>query len=140
MTEDERRKVGAWQDVSRQVLRTAWLELYAEDFRSSVNRAYYAAYQAATAACFLHGDTALFPHGWNNPSHDQLPSLIRNNGDLARETRRKVARLLRQLRTFRENADYRPGISVLRSQALLCAQEATFILEALGVTDNGSNR
>jgi len=139
MTDDERLKVSAWLAVSRQVLRTAWLAFYGEDFRSTVNRAYYASYQAATAACVAHGDGGLFPHGWNNPSHDQLPSLIRNNGTLESETRRKIARLLRELRTFREDADYRPGRTILRAQALHCVQEATFVLEALGVTDNGSN-
>jgi uncharacterized protein (UPF0332 family) len=134
MTEDERRTVAAWQTVSRRVLKTAWLAVYGEDYRSAVNRAYYAAYQAATAACFLHGDSSLFPNGWKNPSHDQLPALIRNNGDLEYEIRQKLARQLRELRTFREDADYRPGRSLLREQALRCTQEAESVLKALGVT------
>jgi uncharacterized protein (UPF0332 family) len=140
MTDDERRIISAWQSVARQVLRTSWLSLYGDDFRSAASRAYYAAYQAATAACFLHGDETLFPHGWNNPSHDQLPGLVRNNGDLEVETRRKIARQLRELRTFREDADYRPGRAIVRAQALHCAQEAESVLKALGVTENEPNR
>jgi uncharacterized protein (UPF0332 family) len=105
----------------------------ADDWRGCANRAYYAAYQAATSACIEHGDT--FEHGWNNPSHEQLPGLIQNNGDLPVAMRRRVRQLLRILRNVRENADYRPGITVDRLEALAAVRSAALVLDLLGVTD-----
>ncbi len=102
------------------------------DFRGCANRAYYAAYHAATAACVEHGDT--FGREWNNPPHEQLPELIQNNGDLPIATRRRVNQLLRPLRNARENADYRPGITVEREDALAALRSATTLLRLLKET------
>lgn len=85
-------------------------------------------YQLATALSVEHGDTSQFPNGWNNPSHDQLPGLVKNNGLLPVADRIVIARLLRQLRTRREDADYRPGYTVNRvvAQTALFESEAVF--------------
>ncbi|GAB4470394.1 MAG: hypothetical protein OHK0029_43210 [Armatimonadaceae bacterium] len=101
--------------------------------RAAVSRFYYAAYQAATAICLRHGDEGQFPQGWNNPSHDQLPDLIRNNGDLTRSVRRTVSRLLRVLRHSREDADYRMGITVNAVTAQDCLYGVVTVLELLEV-------
>ncbi|HET6384026.1 MAG TPA: hypothetical protein VFJ58_11600 [Armatimonadota bacterium] len=53
-----------------------------------------------------------FPAGWNNPSHEQLPDLIGNNGGLTINSRRTVRKMLRALRSLREDADYRMGRTV----------------------------
>ena len=53
-----------------------------DDARSCISRIYYAAYQAAASASLAHGDGTRFPNGWNNPSHEQLPDLVQNNGRL----------------------------------------------------------
>ena len=82
------------------------------DSRSCVSRIYYAAYQAAASVSTAHGDAPQFPPGWNNPSHQQLPDLLQNNGDFTPSARRTAARILRLLRNFREDADYRPGRTV----------------------------
>jgi hypothetical protein len=105
----------------------------AGDWRGCANRSYYAVYQAATSACLEHGDT--FEHGWNNPSHEQLPDLIRNNGDLPVVTRRQIVARLRLLRVTREDADYRPGATVDRVVALTCVRSAADVLELLEVRD-----
>ncbi len=106
------------------------------DSRGTANRSYYSVYQLATCICVLHGDEPLFPHGWNNPSHDQLFDLIQNNGDLSLRTRRTFGTLLYALREARENADYRPGRTVDSEVALRSLQGATQIFRMLGVTQD----
>jgi uncharacterized protein (UPF0332 family) len=128
---EEQESAPFWEVRARQVLETAWLVFHEGDFPSAVSRAYYAAYQAATAACLWHGDSDQFPHEWNNPSHDQLPYLILNNGAFERESRRKVAQALQELRTTRETADYRPGRTIEEVQARTCLQKAERALNRL---------
>ena len=108
--------------------------MYAKnDFRGSANRSYYAAYQAVTAACVEHGDEGQFPAGWNNPSHDQLPDLIKNNGDLELAVRRTIGTNLIVLRRIREDADYRPGRTVDKETTLNRLQRSKRVLELLNM-------
>ena len=119
-----------WIERSRTCLVSAKLLLDEELLRDSVSRSYYAAYSAATGHLIQRGVT--FAHGWNNPSHEQLPDLILNNTGLPRNTRLRLNRSLRLLRQAREDSDYRPGRSVDRALALDClhsAIEAVQILE-----------
>ena len=102
-------------------------------FRDSASRSYYSAYQIATSACIGHGDEKNFPSGWNNPSHEQLPELIKSNGDLPKWDRKEVAHHLRYLRTIREDADYRPGRTVDAGVSLSCLRAAASVLRCLGV-------
>lgn len=120
-----------WRSLSLVGLTSAKLLFDNGDYRGCANRAYYAAYHAATAACVQHSDE--FARGWSNPSHDQLPDLIRSNGDLPVTTRRQIARLLRILREERESADYRPGRTVGPINARDCIHGATTVLELLEV-------
>lgn len=128
-------RAAAWRRTARATLATAKLLRDGEDYRSCVSRAYYAAYQAATAICVAHGDAAQFPQGWNNPSHDQLPDLIMNNGDLPVSARRWVRRILRELRVLRETADYRVGVTVDRGSAVTALIMADSVLVRLEVQD-----
>ena len=132
MTASERRlAVAGWWEVAERTRDTAQLAYNAGDWRSAVSRAYYAAYQAATGVCIAHEDETQFPPGWNNPAHDQLPELLRNNGDLSLPVRRQVTQRLVALRVSRESADYRPGRTVDKSIALECVQQAVLILTLL---------
>jgi uncharacterized protein (UPF0332 family) len=119
--------------MSLATLESAERLFLAQDHRGSVNRSYYAAYQAATSLSVARGDD--FAQGRNNPSHDQLPELIRNNGDLPVVTRRRVSRLLGGLRHAREDADYRPGVTVDRTTALDSLHQSAAVLNLLE-TDN----
>ena len=101
-----------WRRTAYATLETAKRLRESEDRRSCVSRAYYAAYQEATFVCITHGDAVNFPPGWNNPTHEQLPDLIGNNGDLTLSVRRWVRKILRELRALRETADYRMGVTV----------------------------
>lgn len=106
------KKGDLWKRTALVTLDTAKFLRNHSDARSCVSRIYYAAYQAAASVCIAHGDATRFPNGWHNPSHEQLPDLVQNNGDLAPSSRRTAARILRLLRNFREDADYRPGRTV----------------------------
>lgn len=122
-----------WRALSLNGFKSAKLLFDNGDYRGCANRAYYAAYHAAVAASLKYADD--FARGWSNPSHDQLPDLIRNNGDLPVATRRRIARLLRILREERESADYRPGPTIDRENARDCIHGATTVLALLEVLD-----
>jgi uncharacterized protein (UPF0332 family) len=131
---DERgRRVRSWEKRSGRALQSARLLLDAGDYFGCANRAYYAAYQAATSVCVAHGDEANFPTDWNNPTHEQLPGLISNNGTLSSTTRREVRTHLRFLRQIREDADYRPGKTVNREISERCVRFAATVLNLLDV-------
>jgi hypothetical protein len=137
MTGEERRNtVEFWKRSSLVALSSARLLFDTDEYSGCTNRAYYAAYQAGTSVCIAHGDEGNFPPRWNNPSHEQLPDFIRNNGDIPTETRQRVRSILRALRTLREIADYRPGHTLLRSDAVMALRYAAIVLEALEIRDN----
>lgn len=100
-------------------------------WRSSVNRSYYAAYCAVTAE--LVRRNASFPHGRNNPAHEQLPDFVAGNLPLPQSVRRRLRTALRTLRSAREDADYRPAAAVDRTTALSSIRSAVFIQEGLEV-------
>lgn len=123
-----------WRRMSLVALQSARLLLDRSDFRGSVNRAYYAAYQGLTSLSVQRGDP--FGRGWNNPPHEQLPELIRNNGDLTVEVRRMINTQLNFLRNAREDADYRPGITVDRQVAARSLRSAAGILHLAGIQED----
>lgn len=107
----------------------------AGNYRSCTSRCYYSTYQTLTAICVTHGDTGHFPPEWNNPSHEQLPGLILNNGDLIQTDRRTIARLVRSLRYAREDADYRPGRTVDETTARNSIRDMLTVRKILGAED-----
>ncbi|MBC7528162.1 MAG: HEPN domain-containing protein [Chthonomonadaceae bacterium] len=127
-----------WKTLCRQRLKASKILFNAGYYRDSVNRSYYAAFAVATAICVEHGDAVNFPSGWNNPTHEQLPLLMCQNGNLAKTTRQNIGKILRFLRSAREDADYRPGIAVGKSTALDCLRQLTTILRLLGINENDS--
>lgn len=135
-------RAAAWKRTAVSTLATAKLLRDGEDHRSCVSRAYYAAYQAATSVCVAHGDSAQFPAGWNNPTHDQLPDLIMNNGGLNRGARRTVRRILRELRHLREDADYRVAVTVDSTTAVSALLMVSTVFDRLEIeyVDERNNR
>ena len=98
-----------WRDVSRESLDSALLSDGSGLLRASVNRYYFAAYQATTA-CLIYrrltppGDRA----GW---SHEATPDLIIDQLEPLidrRDIRKDLARRLRRLYDLRITADYQP--------------------------------
>lgn len=120
-----------WEEMSLVRLRVAKVLLDAGFYRDSISRSYYAAYCAA-ASC-VRDQEASFAHGFRNPSHEQLPRLILNAGKLPITKRRRLNSVLRVLRRAREDAEYRPFVSITRSFALFSLINANAFVELLGI-------
>ena|ERR1700722_13964679 len=131
-------RAALWGNAALVTLATAKRLRENDDHRSCVSRTYYAAYQAATSVCIAHGDAVNFPPGWNNPTHEQLPDLVGNNGDYPLSTRRVVRRILRELRLLREDADYRMGRTVNAVTVKAALLMASTVFERLEI-EHGSN-
>jgi uncharacterized protein (UPF0332 family) len=121
--------LATWEELSQDSLRAAKLLASQGHLRSSVSRSYYAAYCAIASAATKRGMS--FPHGWNNPSHEQLTNIVTDHLLLPRWTRRRMISRLRLLRRAREDADYRPGAPVDADVARDCLQIASSILKTL---------
>lgn len=77
--------------------------------RGVCGRAYYAAYALVTACL---PDSMKFGRGWKNPEHGRLPSYVHQIPELRVTERQAIRSALRRLRQRREDADYRPAITV----------------------------
>ena len=102
----------AWLDVARMQRASALHLAAAKEARFSraiCSRAYYAAYAATTSQLPSH---IRFGRGWRNPEHAKLPGYVSHIAGLSASGRREVKRGLRRLRHRREDADYRPGVTV----------------------------
>jgi len=126
--------LATWQELSLDCLRAAKM-LAGEGFwRSSVNRSYYAAYCAVTSV--LVARNVRFARGWSNPTHAQLLDLITHNLALPQNVRRRLRKYIRILRQAREDADYRPGISIDRVVSLDYIRNADFVLKELKISED----
>ena len=120
-----------WQDMSRNALGAAQTLLDGEHWRSSASRAYYAAYCAVAGKA--DAQNISYPHGRNNPSHEQINDLVLNNLGLPKNTRFALNKALRRLRKGRKDADYRPHAPLVRGDAVKLFRDAVFVLENTGV-------
>jgi uncharacterized protein (UPF0332 family) len=126
--------VATWEELSRESLRAARVLVGEEYYRSSISGAYYAAYCAVAGELVARGIS--FPHGWNNPAHDQIPEMVAHNLPLERGTRRRVSHGIRRLRGLREDADYRPGVSISRADALECLRLSAWVMKIWRIDDD----
>ena len=111
-----------WRDLSEDSLSAAETLLREGRYRSSVSRAYYAAYCAATHE--IAQNVTTFSHGWNNPPHEAVPNYVQNNLTLAHFKKNRINQLIRLLRQFREDADYRPSREITAQFARDCVRDA----------------
>lgn len=126
--------MATWDDLSRDAMLAATDLLRNDHVRSSMSRAYYAAYSAVAAR--MAKEAATFPHGWNNPSHDQIVRWL----TFARQRLpRQAVTAVRRLRFGRETADYRPRATLTRADAVRSIRDADLVLRAMGVPDEDSN-
>jgi hypothetical protein len=65
-----------------------------------------------------------------------MPDLVAHNLPLARGTRRRMSHGIRRLRGLREDADYRPGISISRAAALECLRLSAWVMNVWGIDDD----
>ena len=109
--------MATWKELSDDSLAAAKALLRQGCLCSCISRAYYAAYSAATSE-LRKAKGVRFRYGWSNPSHEQLPRLIRGKLSLPESSRRELLRAIRRLRMAREDADYRPAVSIDRILAV----------------------
>ena len=116
--------------MSAECLRSAQKLMQEKLYRRSVSSAHYAAYCAITAELAAQGVS--FARGWNNPAHEQLPALIINLTGLPHSAKYQLRKAIIALRGQREDADYRPYVTVEKPaalEALRTLQEITVVLE-----------
>ena len=97
-------------------------------YRASCTRAYYSAYAAITA-CLPPGTT--FKNGWGNPAHAALPGHVDQIAGLSATRKSAIRTALARLRQRREDADYRPQVSVTRTSARESQRDLRTILALL---------
>jgi uncharacterized protein (UPF0332 family) len=123
--------MATWEELSLDCLAAAKNLADESHWRSSVSRSYYAAYSAVTSRLVERGVS--FPHGRNNPGHEQLPNLVLHNLTLPMGMRQHLRSLIRFLREARETADYRPGQTIDEAKAVACLRRAEKVLKYLEV-------
>lgn len=114
-----------WREISEDALRAAEVLLREGHFRSSVSRSYYAAYCAATSEIVQKLTT--FSYGWKNPSHEKVPTYVQSNLTLPQAKKDTISTLIKTLRLFREDADYRPHVEVDEQTARDCVRDAAAV-------------
>lgn len=102
-------------------------------YRSSVCRAYYAAYCAATYE--ITKKTRTFANEWNNPPHAHVPRLLKNHLNLTQTKIKLIIKKFRALHHAREDAEYRPGQAIHAINARDCIRDSSTILFELWGTD-----
>jgi len=120
--------MATWRELSEDSLKASEALLREGRYRSSVSRAYYSAYCAPTHEIVQRLTT--FAFGWNNPPHEKSPIYVQNNLTLPPSGKNKIKRLLRILRQYREDADYRPHRSINVQAARDCVRDAVAIQQA----------
>jgi len=126
--------MATWKELGDGSLAAAKHLFSAGQYRSSVSRAYYAAYCALTSSLAQQG--VAFGRGWNNPPHEQLPRLVRGNLQAPEWQRREINHALRRLRLHREDADYRPAAEVGQIVARDCLRDASMIIQRMEAADD----
>ena len=121
-----------WEDLARERLTSAEILLNAGRWRGVVSRAYDATYCAVVWRALLRGPIT-FATGYQNPSHEAIPGLIRNKCLPPGPAADNMVDACTLLRYFRIDADYKPHRSIDARAALDTLREAKAVLAALGL-------
>ena len=125
--------MATWSELAHDNRSAAKELLDSGRYRSSYNRAYYAAYCAV--ASVLEGQVD-FGYAGNNPTHDQLEPLILNNMySLSKNDRYAIRKVVRQLRSIRVSADYVPTDPIGKESAAECLRNVGRVFRILGVSE-----
>ena len=118
-----------WDEIGRDSLEAAKLLREAGRHRSSVSRAYYAAYAKVTGLVAPFAD---FPEDREGPSHEKLPTMASDYlTRLAFRERQRVESSLERLYVRRIEADYKMSFTVDDEMSLAALQEASRTFELL---------
>jgi len=118
-----------WREIGRDNLIAAKSLLADARWRSSVSRAYYAAFAALSGAL---QQVVSLPADRDAPAHASLPLLIKNYlSRLHVLDRRSLMADVRKLYDLRISADYRVTRTIDRPTALLAVKLAARVIETL---------
>ena len=106
--------------------------LLAGHSRGTVSRAYYATFCAVTWKALQRGPIT-FARGYQNPSHEAIPGLIRNKCLPPGPAADALVESCALLRFFRIDADDKPHAIIDGAIARDVLREASLVLSALGV-------
>ena len=124
-----------WRAISRNSRKAAQHLLEVECYRSSVSRAYYAAYAAITSELIRGGIT--LGYGGGNPGHAGLPVYVLNNlTTLPMASRYEINKAIRRLYRARLEADYVATAAVDEASIKRATRDMGRVLQILG-TDKG---
>ena len=98
-----------WNMMASSSYQAANLLVQKECDRSSISRAYYAAYSRATHVLAAR---LIFPVGREGPAHARLPELVENHLQILGGSRWQLSGYLQELRNLRVIADYRPSVGI----------------------------
>ena len=119
--------MATWAQISCDNLYAAGEMLRRGRYRSTVSRAYYAAFSAVTSLLVERGMT--FPEGREAPGHERITDLLMNNvGQLSMTRRRRIRRRVRTLYRARIDADYHANVTIDRQTARDAVHEASSVL------------
>jgi len=120
-----------WRDVSISALRAA--QSMRESPRSSISRAYYAAY-SGIAYKLSKTRGVYFPAGQDGPNHRELPALIEHHFNrLTPNDRKKLKAGIRRLYKARLDSDYHPKMTVDKSTAQQSLSDAKMIMSKMEI-------
>jgi len=127
-----------WSRIAIDNLAAAGLLLRDQHPRSSVSRAYFAAFAAVAAALEARGVT--FAAGRAAPSHAALRKTAEQNlGHVTPRRRNRLVAQLNQLYQWRLAADYQPGSTVGHTEARAAVNAAANVLGIIGIQNGHSN-
>ncbi len=121
-----------WRDLANEHFASAQTLLLSGHWRGAVSRAYYATYCGVTWKALQRGPIT-FASGFQNPSHEAIPGLIRNRCVPPGSQADALIESCTLLRFFRIDADYKPHAPVDGAIARDVLREASLVLSALGV-------
>ena len=121
--------MATWDELADGNQAAAKILLREGEYRSSISRAYYAAYCAVTARLVGRID---FAFNDSNPTHEQLGILIVNHlTQYAKSDRYKIRSAVRRLWLARTEADYAPATTIDRTTALDRLRDCEEVLNTL---------
>ena len=124
--------MATWNDMASEGTRASKLLMDAGMLRACASRAYFSAYAALSGHLVSRGYAG--PNGRANPAHEQIASLTRHNLDPRRfseQTRRELARRVKDLQRRRVSADYDPRGVLSVEVSRQCVRDAGRINAAL---------
>ena len=123
-----------WRAISLDSRKAAQRLLEVGCYRSSISRAYYAAYSAITSALIRQGIT--LGYGGNNPGHAGLPGYVLNNlAKLSLASRFGINKALRRLYSARIWADYQATPEVDEQTVLGLLRDLSRVLTVLSLNE-----